>query len=228
MSTYTEPGDWFNLDPVCKQATRNNLSRHIKGPKRDLKRILWAACWARDKFLDQLAVDYGPENVPLLFHENTTTTANGTTARRSVTRSVFQASPLSWDRLTRKVARKILQALLSQTPQPCTWISAGHSVTAGHGNFVHESFTAILEQGARPLFQAVGLDFRAKNFGMGGASSGMDIASCTKEIFGTDVDALLWNYGMTTTVREGQIDETDVKLVSRDLCLPADSWTLTV
>ena len=75
---------------------------------------------ARNKFLDQLAMDYGPENVPLLFQENTTTTANGTTTR-SVTRSVFQASPLSWGRLTRKVARKILQALLSQTPQPFTW-----------------------------------------------------------------------------------------------------------
>ena len=50
---------------------------------------------------------------------------------------------------------------------------------------------------ARDLFQSVGLDLVARPFGMGAATSAPEIAGCAKEIFGTDVDLITWDFAMT-------------------------------
>lgn len=47
------------------------------------------------------------------------------------------------------------------------------------------------------MFQAVGLDLVARPFGMGGTTSAPEIAGCAKEVYGTDVDLITWDYGMT-------------------------------
>ena len=41
------------------------------------------------------------------------------------------------------------------------------------------------------------MDLEARNYAMGGTSSGMEISSCVEEIFGMDIDVLSWDYGMT-------------------------------
>ena len=150
---------------------------------------------ARAKFMEKLAVDYGQENVPVIFQRT-----NDDGAPVSVTRTVFSGTPTSWNRMKRKVVMKILKAQIQKTDQSFVWATGGHSAAAAHGNLLDESYTAVLEKGSFPIFEAVGLHFTARNYGMGGTSCGMEIASCMKEVFGLDVDALVWDYGMTTAV----------------------------
>ena len=150
---------------------------------------------AKAKFMEKLTEDYGPENVPHLFQ---TTTEEGDAV--SIARRVFEGTSTSWSRMKRKVAMKILQAQIQEEHQPFVWATGGHSAAAGHGNLFNESYTAILELGSLPIFEAVGMNFSARNYAMGGTSSGMEIASCVKEVFGVDFDVLSWDYGMTTAV----------------------------
>lgn len=77
------------------------------------------------------------------------------------------------------------------------WASGGHSAAAAHGNFWRESYTAVLERAVKEVFTAVGINFIGRNFAMGGTSSGPEIAMCTKEVYGTDIDLLSWDAGMT-------------------------------
>jgi hypothetical protein len=60
-----------------------------------------------------------------------------------------------------------------------------------------ESYTKVMERGVQDIFAACGVDFVARNHAMGGTSIGPEVAICSKEIFGTDVDMLLWDSGMT-------------------------------
>ncbi|KAL7571141.1 hypothetical protein ACA910_014745 [Epithemia clementina (nom. ined.)] len=156
---------------------------------------------ARAKFMEQLRQDYGPENVPLLFQ---TTYPNGTI--KSVVRTLFRGSPLSWDRMKRKVAMKILQAQIDEQPQPFIWATGGHSASAGHGNLFNESYTAIMELKNKPILEAIGVNFVARRYSMGATSCGMEINTCIKEVFGVDIDFLSWDYGMTTGRAAGKTE----------------------
>lgn len=60
-----------------------------------------------------------------------------------------------------------------------------------------ESYTAVLTRGVQDIFAACGIDFVGRNYAMGGTSSGAEIALCSKEIYGTDFDVLVWDTGMT-------------------------------
>ena len=55
----------------------------------------------------------------------------------------------------------------------------------------------VMADRARDLFHSVGLDLVARPFGIGGATSAPEIAGCAKEIFGTDVDLITWDFAMT-------------------------------
>jgi hypothetical protein len=71
------------------------------------------------------------------------------------------------------------------------------SATAGHGNMWRESYTAVLERAVTDIFATVGLNFIGRNHAMGGTGSAPEIAMCIKEVFGTDIDVLAWDTGMT-------------------------------
>ena len=66
------------------------------------------------------------------------------------------------------------------------WATAGHSAAAGHGNLHNESYTAFLESVAKPVFNAIGIDFQGRNYAMGGTKSAPLIALCNEAIYGTD------------------------------------------
>jgi hypothetical protein len=59
-----------------------------------------------------------------------------------------------------------------------------------------ESYTKVVERGVQDIFAACGIDFVSRNHAMGGTASAPEIAICSKEIFGTDIDVLLWDAGM--------------------------------
>ena len=47
------------------------------------------------------------------------------------------------------------------------------------------------------MFSALGVDFEARNYAMGGMDSTPQIALCQEAIFGTDADVVTWDFGMT-------------------------------
>ena len=116
----------------------------------------------------------------------------------------------SWFRLKRKFMMKLLEAAIArrkQEQEPRTprdkehfarfiWANGGHSSSAGHGNFFWESYTAVMERAMIPFLTPLGVEFVAKNYAMGGTSSGEEVALCVESIFGMDVDVLTWDYGM--------------------------------
>jgi hypothetical protein len=54
-----------------------------------------------------------------------------------------------------------------------------------------------MERGVQDIFAACGIDFVARNHAMGSTHSAPEIAICSKEVFGTDIDVLLWDTGMS-------------------------------
>ena len=113
------------------------------------------------------------------------------------------SSTKSWSRFQRKLMMKLLMVQTAAAPiattdaVPFVWATGGHSATAGHGNFYDESYTFYLEQAAKDVFKAVGMQMTGRNYAMGGTAAGPEVALCAKEIFGQDVDVLVWDFGMT-------------------------------
>ncbi len=60
-----------------------------------------------------------------------------------------------------------------------------------------ESYTKVMERGVQDIFAACGIDFVARNHAMGSTQSAPEIAICSKEVFGMDIDVLLWDTAMT-------------------------------
>lgn len=47
----------------------------------------------------------------------------------------------------------------------------------------------------KQYFGSIGIDFVAKNYAMGGSTSGEEISLCIEEIFGKEIDSLSWDFG---------------------------------
>lgn len=78
------------------------------------------------------------------------------------------------------------------------WATGGHSASAGHGNMFDESYTAVMGDALNSILPtAMGLEFEAKNYAMGGTDCAEEIALCYESVFGQDVDFFSWDYGMT-------------------------------
>lgn len=105
---------------------------------------------------------------------------------------------LSIERLHRRFQRKILQAISTKEDTFIIWATAGHSAAAGHGNYHNQSYTAVLEQALQPFFtKSSNIRFIGRNYAMGGMSSGAELAFCQSAVYGTDIDVLTWDFGMT-------------------------------
>lgn len=146
---------------------------------------------AEQALVQSLKFDYGNETYDKMFV---------TSDSRSQGKYVFQTpsgEANSWNRSKRKMMMKLLQAQIHRKKIPFVWATGGHSAAAGHGNFYDESYTNYLNKAAVPIFESVGLDFVARNYAMGGTNSAPEVAMCSKEIFGEDIDVLVWDFGMT-------------------------------
>lgn len=56
------------------------------------------------------------------------------------------------------------------------WATGGNSIAAGHGNLYNESYTAFLSRAVTDVFAAIGIEFVARNYGIGGMDSAPQIA----------------------------------------------------
>jgi hypothetical protein len=163
---------------------------HVSVPELQRRLAEAEAVWEQ-----RLRVQYGA------YYDAIFLDADGAPRGRQLFTSGHPSSTVSRSRWRRKLARKILEA--SRHDQNHTrrttfvWATGGHSATAGHGNFYNESYTAYLEEALRPMFSAVHLQFVGRNYAMGSTAAAPEVAWCSKEIFGTDVDVLVWDFGLT-------------------------------
>jgi len=72
----------------------------------------------------------------------------------------------------------------------------GHSSAAGHGNFFNESYAFAMERQLKPVFAAAGIELVVRNHAMGGTGC-VPSAYCIGTVYGTDLDAIGWDFGMT-------------------------------
>jgi hypothetical protein len=170
----------------------------------------------------KLQQEYGEEHYRNIFYyNNNNNTDNNEPSFSSRARFLFTSgnmqSSISWNRLKRKLQIRILSLSTSLQKSKShhhrlVWATGGHSATAGHGNFYDESYTAFLERSARIVFTSTLLAtttnknnnkkhpfgfLEGRNYAMGATSSGPEISLCMDEIFGKDIDILVWDYGMT-------------------------------
>lgn len=152
---------------------------------------------ARAQLEHKLMIDYGKVYFQRIFLES-----NSYNRGRTIFQPARNEKGSSWDRMKRKMMMKLLTVqtkLLdgaATTPVPFVWATGGDSVAAGHGNFYYQSYTAYLERSVTDIFKAVGMEFTGRNYAMGSTQSALEIALCQKEIFGQDVDVLVWDFGM--------------------------------
>ena len=81
----------------------------------------------------------------------------------------------------------------------------GHSSAAGHGNLFNQTYGYIIEESARPIFDALGITFYGKNYAMGGMKSAPESALCISQLYGPDLDILSWDFGMTDGSRAADL-----------------------
>jgi hypothetical protein len=72
----------------------------------------------------------------------------------------------------------------------------GSSVTAGHDNCHVDAYPSQLKALVSPVFEQAGVNFEARNGGIGGAcgDSFVDQTHCLEEIVGDDVDVTHWSW----------------------------------
>lgn len=115
---------------------------------------------------------------------------------------LFPTSKFSGELLRRKMIMKIVESKLnyeSNNPDisEFTWVTAGDSAAAGHGNLFSQSYTNVLEDTVRDSFQAAGMKFVGKNYGMGWMGSAPESALCMESLYGLDIEVLSWDFQLT-------------------------------
>lgn len=96
--------------------------------------------------------------------------------------------------LNRDVVRgKILRAVLRQSEFVVSF--AGTSVTAGHDNFLNQSFPLVFHREANSSFAAAGVDLVVRNHAMGN-NPAIPASFCLGSQLGSDTDVAVWEFGM--------------------------------
>ncbi|KAL3794772.1 hypothetical protein HJC23_012782 [Cyclotella cryptica] len=112
---------------------------------------------------------------------------------------LFPISARSQKRLIRRLMIKILLGRANKRDtlrdnQPIFHlVTAGDSSAAGQGNSYSDSYTSILEDTVRGVFEVAGIKFAATNRA-GDVLSGMELGICMESIFGKDPDVLSWDF----------------------------------
>lgn len=90
--------------------------------------------------------------------------------------------------------RRILHAIM--TEDRFVVAMSGHSAAAGHGNHFQQTYTVQIQRILEPIFARLGVKMSGRNFGMGGLGT-LHNTVAGGDIFGRDVDILMWDSGMT-------------------------------
>jgi hypothetical protein len=96
-----------------------------------------------------------------------------------------------------------------------TVVMGGHSAAAGHGNNFQQSYTLQVQRALEPIFARLGVKHTAHNMGMGGLGT-IHNGLAAGDLYGKDVDILIWDSGMTEKSRKPQDLLARQGLMARD------------
>ena len=108
-------------------------------------------------------------------------------------------SPRSWKGLV----LRLVQALKHQSE--FTVVLAGHSAAAGHGNHFHQSYLMQFHKVIEPVLRQLGVTLIARNQAQGGLGT-LQSSLGFNSIYGSDIDLMLWDSGMTENNNVDHID----------------------
>jgi hypothetical protein len=127
--------------------------------------------------------------------------------KENILNAFHTPTKLSKERLKRRIMIRILEAQLGTTNKRVdfNWVTAGHSAAAGHGNLFNQTYTYVLEQSMKPIFETLGITFFGRNYAMGNTKSAPENALCMSSLYGLELDVLSWDFGMTDGSRDGNL-----------------------
>ena len=140
---------------------------------------------ARLEFDTKMKELYGESFFPIIFHR---------------VEEVFGLNGLNRDRFQRRILIKLCKTLSvnsSVEDNTFMWVTGGNSNAAARGNLFNQSYTATVERYASMAFQAVGLNFVAKNYAIGTYPSGLELALCMDSVYGQNFDLFMWDFSLT-------------------------------
>jgi len=127
---------------------------------------------------------------------------------KSLLNRIFKCSDASREKLKRKLMIKLVEAQMLASTQQATfvWVTAGDSSAAAHGNMYSQSYTATMENIAKAAFDAVGINFIARNYAMADIESAPELSLCMESVYGADIDILTWDFGQTESLSDYRVD----------------------
>jgi hypothetical protein len=209
-------GEWTFVDPKANKRPMENF--YADYPNRDVPREKFPAnAWQTDKeylskFLPQAKalVERALEGILSEYGHSKLDEPDKTFDERSNMFSFKIADLLAGEKLPKTypfdiggwttqrsfngLARRILHAVM--TEDQFTLVMTGHSSAAGHGNHLQQSYTMQFQKAMEPIFARLGVKCIAHNMGMGGMGT-IQNALAAGDIYGKDVDILLWDSSMT-------------------------------
>lgn len=166
---------------------------------------------ARFEFDATMKELYGESFFPTIFHR---------------VEEVFGLNGTSRDRFQRRILIKLCKSLSfnsSVEDNTFMWVTGGNSNAAAHGNLFNQSYTATVEHYASKAFQAVGLDFVAKNYAIGTYPSGLELAVCMDSVYGQNFDLFMWDFSLTDDRSSFNLDLMLNRIVTGSTAWPASS-----
>lgn len=147
---------------------------------------------AKQRLIDQLKSNdyYGSEHFTNLFVDQET----------GMFRTLFpinDTNSQSYKRFVRKIMIKLLKAASTNTVLPFVWVTSGNSVGAGHGNLFNESYSSIVQKSLHETMSTLNLDLTVRPYAMSASRSAPELAFCQSEVYGQDIDLLVWHFGLT-------------------------------
>lgn len=101
------------------------------------------------------------------------------------------------------LVRRLLHAIM--TSDTFTVVLAGHSSAAGHGNHFRQSYIMQFHRIMAPVFARLGVKLITRNISQGGLGT-VQNAMAAGDLYGQEVDLLLWDSGMTEKHNKEHID----------------------
>jgi len=163
--------------PKSKRAARIKTNYSNNESLVDKSLLLSAVQKASKQMVERLKLDYGEYYDKIL----------------GVASQVFQSDASASAHA--KLKRKFQMAAL--TGDEFVFAVAGHSSSAGKGNYQNETYAAVLARAVGPVFRSMNVTFTTRNYGMSAMRSAPELALCIDQVYGTDLDVLVWDFSLT-------------------------------
>jgi hypothetical protein len=92
------------------------------------------------------------------------------------------------------LVRRLLHAIM--TNGTFTVVVAGHSASAGHGNHFRQSYAMQFHRITAPVLARLGVTLVTRNLSQGGLGT-VQNAMAAGDLYGQEIDLLIWDAGMT-------------------------------